>query len=251
MCHTAGMATTRFRPRMGPADVRNGAELRVYDELGGWGVPAADYIDQLDELRDVAELTVRINSPGGSVFEGIALYNALRNHPAAVHVYVDALAASAASFVAMAGDTITMRRGSQMMIHDALAITLGNEADHRQMADLLAKQSDNIADIYAARTGESRAVWRKRMRAETWYLAGEAVDAGLADRTDDDGAEVDQDPDAMQNLWRQWFGNRAARDLFVPTTDTRDGTTTADDGDALDAFMREFDMAPTVREGER
>jgi len=165
-------------------------EMLVYDEIGYWGVTARDVIDALAQVATPA-LTVRINSPGGDVFDGIAIYNALRGHPAAVNVVVDSLAASAASFIAMAGDTITMNNASQMMIHDASGFVYGNAADMEQMRGLLDRVSDTIASIYADRAGNDVADWRALMRAETWFNGAEAVAAGLADET----AEPDEEPE--------------------------------------------------------
>ncbi len=158
------------------------AELWIYDEIGMWGIPATDVVARL-LMIGAPTIHVHINSPGGDFFDGLAIYNALMDHPATIAVTVDALAASAASFIAMAGDTITMNRGSQMMIHDASGLTLGNEADHLEMASVLGRVSDEMAAIYAARGGGDQAGWRALMRAETWYSAGEAVSAGLADTT--------------------------------------------------------------------
>lgn len=162
------------------------AEIFIYDEIGGSaGVSADDFVKDLNEI-DVENITLRINSPGGSVFDAIAIYNALIQHPANVTVRVDALAASAASIVAMAGDTIEMMVGSQLMIHDALGMEQGNAKDMRDMGAFLDKQSDNIASIYAARAGdqseEALKNWRNLMLAETWMFAQEAVECGLADQ---------------------------------------------------------------------
>lgn len=158
------------------------AELWIYDEIGYYGITAT-YVVQ--ELLQIGSPTIRvhINSPGGDAFDSFAIYNALIDHPAQIQVTVDALAASGASIVAMAGDQVTMKRASQMMIHDASGITIGNEADHLDTADLLGRVSDELAGIYAARAGGEPAGWRALMRAETWYSAGEAVSAGLADST--------------------------------------------------------------------
>lgn len=163
------------------------ADLYIYDEIMPaymveWfgGVSAEGLIEQLSEMA-ADTINVRINSPGGAVFEAVAIYNTLVSHPATINVYVDALAASAASIVAMAGDTITMMVGSQMMIHDALGIEMGNAADMRAMADFLDQQSNNIASIYAAKAGGDVTDWRNLMLAETWLFAQEAVDLGLAD----------------------------------------------------------------------
>lgn len=170
------------------ADDGESTDLYIYDEimpawlveLFGSGVSAQGMIDELNSLSS-STLNVHINSPGGDLFEGIAIYNALVNHPAMVNVYVDAIAASAASIIAMAGDKCTMMVGSQLMIHDVMGMEMGNAAEMRAYADLLDKQSDNVASIYAARAGGEISEWRALMLAETWMFAPEAVELGLAD----------------------------------------------------------------------
>src|SRR5882672_9685817 len=161
-------------------DPGQSAEVLIYDEIGFWGVTAADFVAELQAL-DVPNLLVRINSPGGDVFDGIAIYNAIRNHPADTTVRIEGLAASAASFIAQAGDKIVIERNAQMMIHDAIGMMIGNAADALELSELLNKVSDNIADIYAQRAGGTVAEWRAVMIEEQWYSSGEAVAAGLAD----------------------------------------------------------------------
>lgn len=157
------------------------AEVMLYDEIGGWfGATADQFIADLKNIT-AKSLRVRVNSPGGSVFEGIAIANALRSHPADVTVQVDGIAASIASVIAMAGDRIEMAPNTMMMIHDASGLCVGNASDMEEMAELLDLISDNIADAYAARAGGTRDEWRARMQAETWYLPEDAVAAGLAD----------------------------------------------------------------------
>lgn len=168
------------------------ADLYIYDAIDSWfGVSAETLVQDLAGL-DVEQLNVYINSPGGSVFDGLAILNALRRHPAHVTVTVDGLAASAASFIAMGGDEVVMGRNSELMVHDASGICIGNAADMQVMAEDLARVSDNIASIYAERAGGDVKAWREVMLAETWYTAQEAVDAGLADRVDGakDGARA-------------------------------------------------------------
>lgn len=162
-------------------------DLYIYDEImPKWmadffgGVSAEGLIEELN-ASTASVINVRINSPGGAIFEAVAIHSALMSHSATINVYVDALAASAASIVAMAGDTITMMPGSQMMIHDALGVEMGNAADMRAFADFLDKQSNNLASIYANKAGGEIADWRAVMLAETWMFAQEAVDMGLAD----------------------------------------------------------------------
>lgn len=127
------------------------------------------------------QIDLRINSPGGSVFDGMAIMNALRRHSARVDVTVDGLAASAASFIAMAGDHIVMNRGSELMVHDAWGFAQGDAKTMRETAAALEKTSASIADVYAKRAGGKSSEWRDVMLAETWFTAEEAVVAGLAD----------------------------------------------------------------------
>jgi ATP-dependent protease ClpP protease subunit len=157
-------------------------EVFIYDEIGGWfGTPVEDFVKELNGIKTSA-ITVRINSPGGSLFDSVAIYNTLVQHRAKVLTRVDALAASGASIIAMAGDEVEMMVGSQLMIHDALGVEIGNAKAMREMASFLDKQSDNIASIYAARAGGDAADYRALMLKETWMFADEAVAMGLADR---------------------------------------------------------------------
>ncbi|MBA4865918.1 Clp protease ClpP [Streptomyces sp. PSKA54] len=183
------------------------AEVMLYDEVGGWYGATADQF--IADLRGVTSpnLRVRINSPGGSVFEGIAIANALRSHPANVTIQVDGIAASIASVIAMAGDRIEMAPNTMLMIHDASGVCLGNASDMEEMAELLDLISDNIADAYAARAGGTRDEWRARMRSETWYLPEDAVEAGLADEatsTPRQGEPAAPDEDAEPDMLRAW-----------------------------------------------
>ncbi len=173
------------------------AKVMIYDAIGGWfGIQTSEFVKELNDL-DVDEIELHLNSPGGAAFDGIAIHNALRQHQAKVTVIVDGLAASAASAVAMGGDEVVMARGSSLMIHDASAIAWGNAADCRKTADVLDKLSGNYAKIYAAKAGGTPGEWRTAMLAETWYDADEAVEAGLADRTDD---EAEADAEAMASF---------------------------------------------------
>ncbi len=166
------------------------ADIYIYDEIGYWGVTANDFISDLRDIKS-SKIALHINSPGGDVFDGIAIYNAIRRHKAEVTVWIDGIAASAASFIAMAGDEVVMSPHSQMMIHEASGLVIGPADDMRKMADLLDKSSDNIAAIYAKRTEGTVPEWRARMKDESWFSDSEAVEAGLADRVDgEDEADV-------------------------------------------------------------
>ena len=155
-------------------------EVYIYDEIGYFGVGASDFVAALAQFRGQA-LDIHINSPGGDVYDGIAIHTAIQGHGSPTTAYIDGLAASAASFIAMGVDNVVIARPAEMMIHDAMGLTIGNAADHRAMVEDLDRVSDNIAGIYAAKAGGTAADWRERMLAETWYTAEEAVQAGLAD----------------------------------------------------------------------
>ncbi|WP_229401925.1 head maturation protease, ClpP-related [Micromonospora okii] len=191
-----------------PAETTS-ADVYVYDTIGGWlGVTADDFVRDVAAL-DVDEIRLHLNSPGGDVFEGVAMANVLRQHRARVTVMVDGLAASAGTVVAMAGDEIVMGVGSQMMIHDAWGVCVGNAADMEQMARMLASTSDSIASTYAARAGGTTEDWRTLMREETWYTADEAVAAGLADRVAteaDNGSATGEQvtPGGSGSFWDLW-----------------------------------------------
>lgn len=158
------------------------AEVLLYGPIDDWdGVSAASFTQELKGITASA-IDLRINSPGGLVFEATAIYAALKRHPARIDVHIDGLAASAASFVAMAGDSIEIEKPAKMMIHDARGVVIGNAEDMRTMGTLLDELSDTIADIYAERSGKPAATWRASMRKDTWYSATEAVAAGLADK---------------------------------------------------------------------
>lgn len=201
-------------------------EVQIYDEIGYWGVTAEDFVAEIRQITAPA-FTLRINSPGGEVFDGLTIYNAILDHPAQVDVVVDGIAASAASFIAQAGDVVRMNRGAQMMIHDASGLCWGNAADMQDMADLLNKLSDQIAGIYAARGGGTVEAWRERMRDEMWLTGQEAVDTGLADEVvatpprrgdDTDGNEDQDDGGPPANRWDLSVFRYAGRDAAPAPT---------------------------------
>lgn len=156
------------------------AEVLIYDYIGWGGVTAADFAKQLKALT-AKTITVRINTPGGDVFDGLAIFNSLKSHGAAIHVRVDGIAASIGSIIAMAGQTITMGESAFLMVHQPWALTIGNADDMRQMADTLDKIGGSLAGIYASRAKVSTAQAQSWMDAETWFTADEAKAAGLAD----------------------------------------------------------------------
>jgi ATP-dependent Clp endopeptidase proteolytic subunit ClpP len=163
------------------------ATMKIYDPIDDWGAPfgvsAKEFGAALDELdSDVETIELHVHSPGGIAWEGVAIMNLLRQHPAKVHAVVDGMAASAASYIVVGGaDRVTMAPNATLMIHDASGLCVGQAADMKVMFDRLEMLSQNIAEIYAEKAGGSVDDWRSAMQPETWYTADEAVSAGLAD----------------------------------------------------------------------
>ena len=172
------------------------AKIYIYAMIGDsfWDdtIAASEFVDALAEV-EADEIEAHINSPGGDVWDAVAIANALRQHPAHVTTFVDGVAASAASIIAIAGDDVVMSPGGTMMIHDASGICMGQAADMHDCGDWLDHISDNMANQYARKGGGSADDWRALMRLETWYNDGEAVKAGLADRV---GEAITADADA-------------------------------------------------------
>lgn len=158
----------------------NNTDLYIYDVIGGYyGIDAGMAASALGDIK-TDTITVAINSPGGNAFDGIAICNLLKSHPAKIIVRVDGLAASAASIIAMAGDEIRMYDSSMLMIHNPFAFTEGNASDLRVVADALDKMTDGMINIYANKTGLSPAAVTAMMDKVTWFRGQEAVSAGFA-----------------------------------------------------------------------
>ncbi len=158
------------------------AAIYLYDAVSQWtAANAKEFQRQLSAITAPA-IDLHINSPGGSVFEGLTMYALLKAHPAKITTHIDGLAASIASIIALAGDEVEIAEGGMMMIHDASLATQGNSRQLRKDAELLEQISESLTDIYVSRTGRSRAAIREEMIAETWYSANAAVTAKLATR---------------------------------------------------------------------
>jgi ATP-dependent Clp endopeptidase proteolytic subunit ClpP len=155
-------------------------DISIYDEIGGWGISAKDFIGELKAAQG-KPIALSINSPGGSVFDALAMFNALRNHGAPVNVTVLGIAASAASLIAMAGDKITMPENTFMMIHNPLSWAGGNASELREVADTLDKIAEALVTTYVNRTGQTAESIKSLLDAETWLSAEEAVAMGFAD----------------------------------------------------------------------
>ena len=159
-----------------------GAEVVIYDEIGAYGVSAKGFLAELGALPDATPLALRLNSPGGSVFDAVAIYNAIKRHTGTVTVWIDGIAASAASYIAMAGDEIVMPENAFLMIHDPAGMVMGTATDMRAMAEALDKIKGSLLQGYAAKSGRPQEEIAPLMAAETWLDAKDALDLGFADR---------------------------------------------------------------------
>lgn len=153
--------------------------LSIYDEIGFWGVQAADFRTQLSAVKS-DDIDVEINSPGGDVFAGVAIYNMLKLSGKKINVKVMGVAASAASLIAMAGDTIQMPKNTFMMVHNPWGVSMGNSDEMRETADLLDKIGGSMLATYAAKTGLPDDALKEMLAVDTWMTADEALASGFA-----------------------------------------------------------------------
>lgn len=186
------------------------AEILIYEEVGDGffgGVSAKLFAEELKAIGKVDTINLHINSPGGDVYQGLAIYNTLKQHGAKVVVDVDGIAASIASVIAMAGEKIRMRQGTMMMVHDPWSIMAGGAEDFRKTADVLDKIKENIVDVYKARTGMDLRNIRRMMTEETWMSAEEAVSHGFATEVVKDAKAIAAklDKTIFRNAPQEWL----------------------------------------------
>jgi ATP-dependent Clp endopeptidase proteolytic subunit ClpP len=160
---------------------RASAEIVLYDEIGAYGTSAATFRDALQKVSGARELKLRINSPGGDVFDGLAIHNMLARFQGKITVTVDGLAASIASLIAMAGDVVVMPTNSMMLVHNPNGGVLGEASDMADMDSLLDKIKSQMVNTYAMKTGLTLEKLDALLDAETWLTASEAKDLGFAD----------------------------------------------------------------------
>lgn len=156
-------------------------EVYIYDEIGAFGVTAKSFIDELKSLKDVTNINLRINSPGGSVIDGIAIYNAVKSHPAKVNGYIDSVALSMGSVIAMAADYLYMPTNSLMMIHNPMGAAFGESKDLLKTVEVMDKMKNSIILSYMGKTGLSEEKLSSMMDDETWMSADEALELGFID----------------------------------------------------------------------
>jgi ATP-dependent Clp endopeptidase proteolytic subunit ClpP len=175
--------------------------LYIYDIIGeGFfesGVTAKSVRDELAKMNKSERLTVRINSPGGSVFDGVAIRAQLEQWATGVDVKVDGIAASAASYIATAGDNVSMAEGAMLMVHDPWTMAIGNAAEMQKAAATLDKVAESMVGAYARKSGKSNEQIRQTMKDETWLSADEAIAYGLANEKSDEKAAAFAIPQAF------------------------------------------------------
>lgn len=164
-------------------------ELVIEGVIGDWwdGVTSQKVRDELK--GKTGDLSVYINSPGGSAWDGTSIYNQLRRYDGAVNVFIEGVAASAASVIAMAGDSVTMMRGSTFMVHKPWTVTIGNDEDHQKATELLGNAFESIIEAYMVRADMDESKVRDWVEQETWFTAQETVDAGFADTIEGEAKE--------------------------------------------------------------
>ena len=180
-------------------------ELQIYGDISetswyGDEVLPKDFKKDLDALGDISELKVFINSGGGDVFAGQAIYTMLKRHKANVTVYVDGLAASIASVIAMAGDKVIMPKNAMMMIHNPWTIGIGNSTDFRKLADDLDKINESIKTTYLDKASVEEDKLIELMNAETWLTADDCIKYGFAD-------EVEESKKVAATLDKKFFNS--------------------------------------------
>lgn len=159
------------------------ADIYIYEDIGeSWygGVTAKSFSEELKSIGNVEQLDIYINSPGGNVFDGVAIYNQIVRFDAKKTVHIDGIAASIASIIAMAGDDINIAENAMVMIHNPWGVAIGSASEMRKAADSLDKVRQTLVDTYIARTGQTAGQIGEWMDAETWMSADEAVTRGFA-----------------------------------------------------------------------
>ncbi|MGM2833336.1 head maturation protease, ClpP-related [Bacillus cereus group sp. Bce025] len=196
-------------------DEQGVSELTIYGDIGEswwWDSTSATDVDNALKEAGSNNLIIHLNSPGGSAFDGIAIYNRLKSHKGKVTIHVDGWACSAASIIAMAADELIMGAGSMLMIHEASTIVWGSKTLMRKEADMLEKLEDGIIDIYMTRANIEREEVRNMVNEETWFSANESVEIGFAtstattveDTTDEELTQLKAQMQTMQNELNQY-----------------------------------------------
>ncbi|OZE35612.1 MULTISPECIES: head maturation protease, ClpP-related [unclassified Rhodococcus (in: high G+C Gram-positive bacteria)] len=228
-------------PQTRSSDNGTTAVLRLYDPIDSWGefwgVSAKEFVAAIDELPEkTTEIQLLINSPGGEVWEGLAILNALRRHDARVVAIVEGIAASSASFIAAGVDELRIMENAEFFIHNAWGMCVGNAADMTKMSADLEHEDRNIASIYARKTGGDVDTWLEAMKNESWYSAEEAVAAGLADSVFTSDA-VDETP--VQKAKNRFDLSALARNGHRPTNSSANEAGDPEDKESVMDTLKE------------
>jgi ATP-dependent Clp endopeptidase proteolytic subunit ClpP len=198
--------------------------IYIYDEISDYfGVGSSQIIEALEDLGDTSPISIRINSPGGDVVEGLAIFNAIRRHSGAVNTFNDSLAASCGSYIFAAGDNRVAAANSILMIHDPWGMSIGNAAEHRKTADTYDKFADSLVRDYATSSGLPEDEIRNIMAAETWYGADDALAQGFATEIGDEIADLE--PIEARSLVSKGIAATASTMRKGKTASTRGGLT--------------------------
>ena len=206
-------------------------ELSLYGEISNiswWGdeVTPQQFKDDLNALGDIDTLNVYINSPGGDVFAGQAIFSILKRHKASVNVFIDGLAASIASVIAMAGDTIVIPRNAMMMVHNPWTVAVGNAAELRESADRLDKVGESVIEAYLSKATLDKKKLVELLDAETWLSAEDCLEYGFADEIE----ETKQVAACMDKDILDRYKN-TPKDLLVNEPDPDPGSDSGSDPD--------------------
>jgi ATP-dependent Clp endopeptidase proteolytic subunit ClpP len=163
---------------------KNSTEVVIYDEIGAFGINSKTFIEEIKNIS-TEEVLIRINSPGGSVIDGLSIHDAIKRMPQKVTVKIEGLAASIASIIAIAADEVTMSQNSLFMIHNVWGGETGGAKDMRKAADLMEKMGDRLVNIYVSKTGKDESEIRNWMDDETWFTSDEALEAGFINFIDE------------------------------------------------------------------
>lgn len=177
------------------------AEIAIYEEIGYWGIRAKQFLRDIKDLGNVNHITLRMNSPGGEVFDGLAIYNILKNHPATVHANIEGIALSMGSVIVMSADTIEIADNGLYMIHNPWGFAFGDAPALRKTADVFDKLKDSSIIAYQRKVSDSHETLSKLMDEETWYNAEEALAAGFVDSiTDSVAVDASYDLSQFRNM---------------------------------------------------
>lgn len=192
-------------------EIRNSAngetEISIMDEIGGWGISAKAFRDELSRIGDTENIHLRIHCPGGSITEGNEIYNALKERKGGVRVTIGALCASMATVIAMAGAPIAMAKNGFFMVHNPFVLAYGDSEEMRKMADIMDKMKGTIVSAYKAKTGLSEKELSAMMDEETWLTADEAKEKGFIDSVIE--IEIEEEDDEPENFDLSKFKNAA------------------------------------------